>query len=295
MLESYKISQEQFYSAIFSAVVQHSKISHAYLIDTSGFSDAENLVLSFAKFLLCKNHYVNFSQCGDCKLCSYIDKQIDNHIQIISPDNIWIKKEQLIGLKEEFSKKSLDNLNQIYIIKQAECLNKAAANSLLKFLEEPEAGIIAILVTNNRYKLLPTILSRCQIYSLKGEKELEVDDSYSDLFDFLMNMERNGCQTICYIQDLWHSKYKTKEEVSDCFSKMEIIYIHLIHYNITKKTVFVDYIQDMDYIISHNSDVTLVQKLSKIMECKNQIPYNVNLSLLMDKFIIEYVGGVIHD
>ena len=53
------------------------------------------------------------------------------------------------------------------IIKETEKLNASSANTILKFLEEPEDGIIAILLTDNRYHVLDTILSRCQILSLK--------------------------------------------------------------------------------------------------------------------------------
>jgi len=291
MLESYRDSQSEFYSMITSTIGVHNKISHAYLIDTSGFAEADELVLSFAKFLLCKNHYIDTSNCADCNLCSLIDHQADNHIQIISPDGLWIKKEQLAVLKEQLSKKSIDDFAQIYIIQEADKLNKSAANSLLKFLEEPEDGIIAILITNNRYKVLPTILSRCQIYTLKNNQSIIADDGYADLYDFIMNIERNQCQTICYIQDFWHSKYKTKEDFVDCFNKLEYIFIDLIHYKINGTTLFKNYQSDIDYIISKNTEAELTRKLSKILECRGQIQYNANLALLMDKFIIEYVGG----
>ena len=50
-------------------------------------------------------------------------------------------------------------------------------------------------------------------------------------------------------------------------------------------------IEDINYIDSKNSEQSLVHKLTVISNCKEMIQYNANLSLLMDKFIIEYVGG----
>lgn len=293
MFEKYKDIQQEFYDLIYKSVVINKKISHAYLIDSFGYSDANQLVLSFAKLLLCREHKVNDVNCGECNLCELIDKGIDEHIKIIKPvdNSSWIKKEQLLQLKEEFSKKTLDGLPKIYIIEEAEKLNASAANSLLKFIEEPEEGIIAILVSNNRYKILPTILSRCQIYSLKKDKD-DVDMlEYQDLFDFIMNLERNKEQTICYINDLWNSKYKTKEEFVDNFTKLENILLDLIDYKVNRITKFSDYIDDINYIDSKNSEQSLVHKLTVISNCKEMIQYNANLSLLMDKFIIEYVGG----
>ena len=293
MFEKYKDIQQEFYDLIYKSVVINKKISHAYLIDSFGYSDTNQLVLSFAKLLLCTEHKVNDVNCGECNLCELIDKGIDEHIKIIKPvdNSSWIKKEQLLQLKEEFSKKTLDDLPKIYIIEEAEKLNASAANSLLKFIEEPEEGIIAILVSNNRYKILPTILSRCQIYSLKKDKD-DVDmPEYQDLFDFIMNLERNKEQTICYINDLWNSKYKTKEEFVDNFTKLENILLDLIDYKVNRITKFSDYIDDINYIDSKNSEQSLVHKLTVISNCKEMIQYNANLSLLMDKFIIEYVGG----
>lgn len=293
MFEKYKDIQQEFYDLIYKSVVINKKISHAYLIDSFGYSDTNQLVLFFAKLLLCTEHKVNDVNCGECNLCELIDKGIDEHIKIIKPvdNSSWIKKEQLLQLKEEFSKKTLDGLPKIYIIEEAEKLNASAANSLLKFIEEPEEGIIAILVSNNRYKILPTILSRCQIYSLKKDKD-DVDmPEYQDLFDFIMNLERNKEQTICYINDLWNSKYKTKEEFVDNFTKLENILLDLIDYKVNRITKFSDYIDDINYIDSKNSEQSLVHKLTVISNCKEMIQYNANLSLLMDKFIIEYVGG----
>lgn len=293
MFEKYKEEQKEFYDMIYKSIVINKKISHAYLIDTYGYSDANLLVLSFAKFLLCKEHKVNSNGCDKCNLCELIDKGIDEHIKIIKADanSSWIKKEQLLELKEEFSKKSLDGLPKIYIIEEAEKLNVSASNSLLKFIEEPEEGIIAILVSNNRYKILPTILSRCQIYSLKKDMvDMDMLD-YQDLFYFIMNLERNKEQTICYINDLWNSKYKTKEEFFDNFTKLENIFLDLIDYKVNKITKFSSYIDDIKYIDSNNSEKSLVHKLTIIANCKEMIQYNANLSLLMDKFIIEYIGG----
>lgn len=295
MLESYKESQEEFVTAISASVCKNNKISHAYLIDTNGFAEANDLVLSFAKFLLCKNHNLDQKKCELCNLCSLIDNGVDEHILFVRPDGLWIKKEQLLNIKNKLSKKSLDGMSQIYIIEEAEKLNKAASNSLLKFLEEPEEGIIAILVTNNRYKLLPTILSRCQIYSLKTTQIYNDPTKYQYLVDFIMNLERDEYQTICYIQNLWHNKYKNKDEYIENFNRLESFFLDVIHCKVGEETKFPDFKQEIDYIISKNTESNLVKKLSKILECKEQIIYNVNLSLLMDKFIIEYVGGDLHD
>ena len=73
-------------------------------------------------------------------------------------------------MQRQFSTKAIETKYKIYIIHEAEKMNSSAANSILKFLEEPEPGIIAILITDNMYQLLDTIISRCQIISLSNSK-----------------------------------------------------------------------------------------------------------------------------
>ena len=96
---------------------------------------------------------------------SNISTLIDNdnypNIKIVKPDGLWIKKEQILEVQSDFKKESFDNNRKIYIIEDATRLNKSSGNTLLKFLEEPEENITAILLTKNKYAVIPTIMSRC--------------------------------------------------------------------------------------------------------------------------------------
>ena len=73
----------------------------------------------------------------------------------------------------------LDN-KLIYIIDPAEKLNPASANTILKFLEEPPEGIVAILITENKYNVLETIVSRCQCLSLVNDLEIEITEEINE-------------------------------------------------------------------------------------------------------------------
>ncbi len=290
MLDLYKDSQKEFYEAICHSILDKKRISHAYFIETSTFANGKELALSFAKFLLCPNHYSNLDQCENCSLCHLVDEGVDDHIYIVEPDGMWIKKEQIEVLKDVFSTKSMDELPRIYIVYEADKLNKSAANSMLKFIEEPEEGIIAILVAENRYQILPTILSRCQIYTLIGEqeeiKEVEGDDT---LCDFILSLEKRGTETICYIKDLWFSFYSSKEDMQNAFSRMEQLFLDALHYKVKdSSSISCDF---YSFLCQNNTVSSLIRKLNVIRFSKEAIPYNVNLPLWMDKFIIDYVGG----
>ena len=107
---------------------------------------------------------------------------------------MWIKKEQLEELQQNFSETSVESNKRIYVIHNADRLNTASANSILKFLEEPEDNIIAILMTDNIHQLLDTIISRCQIISFaKNNKALEkIIDNVKTIENLHTLIKNNG-------------------------------------------------------------------------------------------------------
>ena len=171
MLDDYKMSQDVAYSLVVNAI-KRSKLSHAYLFNANGNDSVMDFVFAFIKTILCDNNYTSISEnCGSCNKCNRIKNNNYPEIKIIESDSFVIKKEQLMELQSEFSRSSIEGKYLIYIIKDCEKMNKQASNSILKFLEEPVPGIIAILVTNNLSKILETISSRCQIINLKKESD----------------------------------------------------------------------------------------------------------------------------
>lgn len=101
----------------------------------------------------------------------------NNHSQIhyIKPDGNVIKKNQIIELQEEFSKTSLMNIPRIYIIENIDLISSAAANSLLKFMEEPDnSEVYGILITANQGNVLETIISRSQVIRVTKNNNEEI-------------------------------------------------------------------------------------------------------------------------
>ena len=167
MLDDYKESQPIVYQILKNAII-NDKCSHAYLIETGGFYDSFNFTMSFIKSLLCPQKKLTKENCGNCHQCEVINSKNFPEIEIIAPDGLWIKKEQLQKLQKEFNTKALIGNKRVYIITKADRLNKSAANSILKFLEEPDNNLVAILLADNIYNVLSTIRSRCQILKLKS-------------------------------------------------------------------------------------------------------------------------------
>ena len=165
MLDDFSVEQSIAFKILKNSILKN-KCSHAYLFNTNGYSKGYDLAVAFAKFLLCPSHYTNCSNCDNCNICHLIDENAYSDLKIINSDGIWIKKEQTDELQSIFSLKSSNSGKLVYIINGADKLNISASNSILKFLEEPVDDIVAILITDNIYNVIGTIVSRCQVINL---------------------------------------------------------------------------------------------------------------------------------
>lgn len=296
MLDKYIESQNIVYKTLTNAVNKNT-YSHAYLIETNGNDDALDIAISFSKTLLCPNKYTNNSKCVNCTQCQKIDKNIFSDLKIINPDGMWIKKEQLDELQKEFSMKSVESNKKIYIINNAELLNVQASNSILKFLEEPEENIIAILITKNIYQLLTTIVSRCQIISLKkNKKESIVDEKIKEQLQYINNfvkyLEKEKIETLLMTQKLWHEYFKERKDYINGYELMLIYYKDILNTKLNRKIVlFSEYKEEIESLANNNTFDQLIYKINKIIEIKEHIKVNANQNLLLDKLIIELSRG----
>ena len=95
---------------IFSNAISNNKLSHAYLIDSNGCAEAMNIALAFAKLIICNDF--------DVSLRDNIAKRIDDgnylDLKVIEADGMWIKKDELINLQNEFSKRAIEGKKKVY-------------------------------------------------------------------------------------------------------------------------------------------------------------------------------------
>lgn len=267
------------------------KYYHAYLFEVDSIDDNYPLILAFAKMMICKNHYTNKSNCNNCNICHLIDENYYEDLKIIEPDGISIKKDQILELQKKLSLKSSNNTNQVYIIKEANKLNPSAANSLLKFIEEPEEGIYAILITTDRKQIIETILSRCNLISLKSNKNQEYDlEEIKNIIDIINLIHHKKEDSLAYLKENFFSIYTTRDEVIKCFNLMEVVLDTMINLIYKTRTTLNSSICDIiESSLKEISIEDLIFYLSKIIKFKNKliIVNNLNLNLFMDRFIIE--------
>ena len=155
-----------------SALAHRQRWPHALLISGRRGLGKRLLALHFARALLCESPQDNGDACGVCPSCGYVAQGTHPDLQLIEPviydeegnrtptDAINVERvRELI----EFSQLSPHRQRaKVGLIAPAEAMNAAAANALLKTLEEPPAGTFLLLVSHQPARLPPTIVSRCR-------------------------------------------------------------------------------------------------------------------------------------
>lgn len=296
MLDKYQKKQNMFYNFIIKCF-ENSKISHAYLIELNNVSYGFALAIDLVKFFLCNGKYNE-------KICKLVDNNSYDNFFLIDDDKV-IKKDIILELQKRFSLKTLNSdEKKVYLIKDATLLNDSSANSLLKFLEEPQDDIIAILLTDNASEVKDTIRSRCQEISLVNNTF-----DYKKLFDYCDFSDKNQDEVISVEYNKFLNFYKNLEEQNVLFLKNKDVYgfcdniNELLKFGIYLYFDLINVILDNDLqcflpdniekqeILSKNNLETVLKKLDVINNFIFYNRYNVNKNLFLDNFIIKF-GGV---
>lgn len=154
--------QPKLYSH-FLHLVQQTRLSHAYLFAGLAGCGKKAVAQVVAMALFCENPGADGAPCGECTECQRILAGDNPDVVMVAPDGQRIKVDQVRYIKDEFAKSPVEGNMKIFIIEGADTLTTNAANSLLKFIEEPVANRVIFLLTTNKSLILPTIISRTQL------------------------------------------------------------------------------------------------------------------------------------
>lgn len=264
-------------------LIDNSKISHTYLIEVGNYDVDYDFVIIFIKMILCNLHYEDLSISNN-PLIHLIDTNNFPDIKVIEPDGSFIKKSQLLDLQKEFNNKSLYDTKRVYIIKNAEKLNSSSANTILKFLEEPENDIIALLLTDNRYHVIDTIISRCQILTLK--EDVFVFDDNEDIINLLECIVKPNEFFIRYNYFI-NNVIVDKESAFNKFSTIENLLIQYINHYYCNNEINTDISNMLDKV-----DRGRVLNIISILEdALKKLEFNVNYKLWIDSLFSRLVLG----
>ena len=275
---------KKYYISYIDKIIVNNKVSHSYLFEIDSYEKDSYYIYAFIKMILCNLTYEDMLNSDD-KTITLVDQYNYPDITVIEPDGNWIKKSQLLFLQKEYSNKSLLGNKRIYIIKNAEKLNPSSANTMLKFLEEPADDIIAMLVTDNRYHVIDTLLSRCQVLTLKENSfSYSLEDNDISLLKVISNPEKFFIKYKDFINDILIDK-KVAEEL---FKNIENILIFYINGKYCKDIKLDSKITN---ILNSVTDMKLLYILRVLEEDLIRLKYNVNYKLWLDSVFSKFIIG----
>jgi DNA polymerase III subunit gamma/tau len=179
MSEQYIVSARKYRPQTFDTVVgqQHitttlknairtQHLAHAYLFCGPRGVGKTTCARILARTINCENPTPDMEACGECSTClSFQDNTSFNIFELDAASNNSV--DDIRSLTEQVRYAPQHGKYKIYIIDEVHMLSTAAFNAFLKTLEEPPSYAIFILATTEKHKILPTILSRCQIFDFK--------------------------------------------------------------------------------------------------------------------------------
>ena len=172
------VGQNNVVKVIKNAIV-NDKISHAYLFSGPRGTGKTTAAKIIAKMVNCLD-LKGGVPCGKCDNCKKINYSSDI-VEIDAASNNGV--DEIREIREKVNLVPAELKYKIYIIDEVHMLTTQAFNALLKTLEEPPKNVIFILATTEPHKIPLTILSRCQVLSLK-ETDL-MDDEEEQFLEFL--------------------------------------------------------------------------------------------------------------
>lgn len=305
------------------------RVAHAYLLEGIRGTGKKDISLLITKALFCDSLREGYIPCESCSNCKRINNGNHPDVHILEPEGQSIKKQQIQDLQEEFSKKGLESSKKVYILNSADKMSVGASNSLLKFLEEPNADTVAFLLTEQPQQILPTILSRCQILTFQrlmpqamikklGEHGVEltkaailaeltnnldealalnVDDWFAQAQKIVLKLyevlKKNPLEAMVMLQSDWFPHFKDKDQVNRGLDLLLLIFKDLLYIQLDKQEqiVYKGEIERLKQYALHVSGRRLTEQMSAILDAKKKLAANMNPQLMMEQLVLNLQEG----
>ena len=272
--------------------IENGQVSHAYIFNGEDGIGKMTTAKAFVKALLCESK----NSCGTYQSCIQIDS--GNH-----PDVIYVTHEKagitVDDIRDQVNQsvfvKPYSSDYKVYIIDEADKMNAAAQNALLKTIEEPPAYAVIILLSNNKESFLETIVSRCVVLNFGPLKESQVREYLNSHYD---NM--NGREDLAVSYSMGNIGKAKKVIESDDFNEqkdfclnlmanLEKWDIHEILLSLKQMASYKDYIYDLlDIMTIYYRDILIL----KVTGLPNKTVFKEKFSVMKNQSIYLSFEGI---
>ena len=317
--DEYLEKYQPFIYNTFINSLKFNKVSQAYLIKGSDGTPTLDIALFLAKTLICEEP--SPLACSSCLNCIRFEEGNYADFMLIDGSKNTIKVGDIENLQKFLASSSLEKQGKkIYIINCLENANKEAVNALLKTLEEPTSSVYAFITTQNEAKILPTIISRCQIlsllpinksivkqnainegvlledadilsyfyYDVEVIKQKSEEENYKEqkklLYETLNALTISSEEAIYYAQTNLIKNIKTKEDARLYIDLLSIAFKDILHIQNNQPLVLEGAKEQIDTLSKKYKNISSIYL--EIMLSRGQIEDNVNLSLLLQHIFI---------
>ena len=230
-----------------SNALKTGKVSHCYLFTGEKGTMKKETAFLLAQSLIC-DHKEDEWACEKCTYCERIIGGTYADLIYIDGSKDTIKIEAINQLQQQFSRTALEAPGQkIFIINDCENMTLKAANSLLKFIEEPYGHITGIFITSQPSRVLSTIVSRCQNINFRPVAK-EAFHQYAAQ----LNLSPLDCHLL---SQLVHNRQEIKElSDSEKYSIAVKYFVEFMNYYLNNRRAAVVYLQENGFKTTNKKD-----------------------------------------
>ncbi|PYZ95453.1 DNA polymerase III subunit delta' [Alteribacter lacisalsi] len=308
--------------------LKKNRLAHAYLFEGGRGTGKQQTAVQLARAFFCR-HSSEGEPCGECGDCRRILSGNHPDVHTIRPDGQTIKVDQIRHLKKEFSFRGMESKKKVYLVSEAEKMSASAANSILKFLEEPDGEALAVLMTSQYHRILKTIVSRSQVLSfaplspdrlVRQMVKEEVPEVQARVAAQLTS-DIEEAKTLCsdnwiaqartkviqltdevfkrpryaflMLQDGWLGFFKEKNEIQTGLDLLMIWYRDVIRTQLDQQDelVFFDQEERLRDEALKTSQTKLGHNLTAILNAKRRLEANTSPQLVMEQLLLRLQEG----
>ena len=304
------------------------RLAHAYIFEGEKGTGKAHIMHFFVKLMLCE-HPNNNVPCETCRNCRRVESGNHPNVHQISPEGQFIKIDQIRELIGEMKMMGVEEGRKIYVLHHADRLNIASANMILKFLEEPDGEVTAILLTEQMQSILPTIRSRCQhikfqklprhvllkhlqdnhissamastVSMMTNELEMALflanDDEFAlarkTVLKLVEAIQQNVHEAMLIVYDEWLPHFKEKGEMEQALDLLLFAYrdIVSIKANPEAACTYPDMLSLFKEVALHSTYEKLSKQMESILQARASLQRNMNRTLLMEQLMLNLQEG----